>query len=138
MSFQALFGDAYSLLVQLGLLCHVPYLGDYYRPEDQQGDRRRDGLLPEDPYARLYPCPVRFGLYLYVQGGLHAYYGLEGPSPADAYLHPSRGNARLGYLVVVAREVTHHVLSDRSDVLDKVGKGLGRIESTHPKCLLSR
>jgi hypothetical protein len=35
MSFQALFGDAQSLLVQVGLLCHVPYLGDYYRPKNQ-------------------------------------------------------------------------------------------------------
>ena len=32
---QALFGDAQSLLVQVGLLCHVPYLSDYHRPENQ-------------------------------------------------------------------------------------------------------
>jgi hypothetical protein len=31
----------------------------------------------------------------------------------------------------------HHVLSDGSDVLDKIGKGLGRVESTHLECLLS-
>ena len=29
-SFQALFGDAQCLFVQLGFLGHVPYLGDYY------------------------------------------------------------------------------------------------------------
>src|SRR5215216_7640830 len=131
MSFQALFGYAQSLLVQLGLLCHVPYLGDYYRPEDQQRDRRRDGLLPEDPYARLYPCPVRFGLYLYVQGGLHTYYGLEGPSPADAHLHPACGDVRFGNLVVLALKVTHHLLSNRSEVLNHVGNGLRRVESPH-------
>jgi hypothetical protein len=66
MSFQALFGDAQSLLIQLGLLCHVPYLGDYYRPENQQGDCRRDGLLPEDAYSRFYLSPVCYRLYLYV------------------------------------------------------------------------
>ncbi len=66
MSFQALFGDTQSLLVQLGLLGHVPYLGDYYRPEYKQGDRRRDGLLAEDPYPCLYPGPVCLRLYLYV------------------------------------------------------------------------
>src|SRR5215211_2223877 len=89
MSFQALFGDAQSLFVQLGLLCHVPYLRDYHRPENQQGDRRGDGLLAEDPHARIYRGPVRHRLYLYVQGGLHAYDGLEGPSLADADLYPS-------------------------------------------------
>src|SRR5215217_5435720 len=99
MSFQALCGDTQSLLVQFGLLCHVPYLGDYYRPENQQGDRRRDGLLPEDPYPRLYLGPVCFGLYPYVQGGLQTYDGLEGASPADADLHPSRGDGRFGHLV---------------------------------------
>jgi hypothetical protein len=34
-SLQALFGDAQSLLIQVGLLCHVPYLRDYHRPENQ-------------------------------------------------------------------------------------------------------
>src|ERR687894_1806880 len=66
MSSHALFCNAQSLLVQLGFLCHVPDLGDKNRPENQQGDRRRDGLLPEDPYACLYPGPVCLGLYLYV------------------------------------------------------------------------
>src|SRR5215207_9271531 len=66
MGFQALFGDTQSLLVQLCLLCHFPYLGDYYRPENQQSDRRRDGLLPEDPYPRLYSSPICLWFYLYV------------------------------------------------------------------------
>src|SRR5215208_5667358 len=136
MSFQALLGYAQSLLVQVGLLGHVPYLGDYYRPENQQGDCRRDGLLPEDPYPHLYPGPVCLRLYLYVQGGLQTYDGLEGASAADADLHPSCGDVRFGYLVVLVLEVAHHVLSDGSDVLDKVGNGLGRIESAHLKCLL--
>src|SRR5918995_1229152 len=131
MSFQALFGDTQSLLVKLGLLCHVPYLGDYHRPENQQSDRRRDGLLPEDPYARLYPGPVCLRLYLYVQGGLHTYDGLEGASAADADLHPSCGDVRFGYLVVLALEVAHHLLSNGSEVLDNVGNGLRRIESAH-------
>src|SRR5215208_1770212 len=136
-SFQALFGDAYSLLVQLGLLCHVPYLGDYYRPEDQQSDRRRDGLLPEDPYPCLYPGPVCLRLYPYVQGRLHTYYGLEGASAADADLHPSCGDVCFGHLVVLLLEVAHHILGNRSEVLDNVGNGLGRIESPHLGCLLS-
>src|SRR5215211_9448083 len=137
MSFQALFGDAQSLLVQVGLLGHVPYLGDNYRPEDQQGDRRGDGLLPEDPYPRIYRGPVCYRLYLYVQGGLKTYDGLEGASLADAHLRPSRGDVRLGHLEVLALEVVHHVLSDGSEVLNKIGKGLGRVESTHLECLLS-
>jgi hypothetical protein len=33
--------------------------------------------------------------------------------------------------------VAHHVLSDGSDVLNRVGKGLGRVEGSHPKRLLS-
>src|SRR5215218_5745994 len=137
MSFQALFGYAQSLLVKLGLLCHVPYLGDYYRPEDQQGDCRRDGLLPKNPYPCLYPSPVCYGLYPCVQGGLQTYDGLEGASAADADLHPSRGDVRFGDFVILALEVTHHLLSDGSEVLNNVGNGLGRIESPHLKCLLS-
>ena len=90
MRFQALFGDAKSLIVQVGLLGHVPYLGDEHRPEDQQGDRRGDGLLAEDPYPRIYPGPVGYGLYLYVQCGFKSYDGLEGPSAADAGARPSR------------------------------------------------
>jgi hypothetical protein len=35
------------------------------------------GLLPEDAYARIYRGPVCYRLYLYVQGCLHAYDGLE-------------------------------------------------------------
>src|SRR3954454_15663718 len=136
-SFQALFGDVQGLLVQLRLLGHVPYLGDYHGPENQQGDRRGDGLLAEDPYPCLYRGPVCYRLYLYVQGGLHTYDGLEGPSPADAYLRPSGGYVRFGYLEVLILEVAHHVLSDGSDVLNKVGKGLGRVEGSHPKRLLS-
>jgi hypothetical protein len=77
MSFQALFGNVQSLLVQLGFLGHVPYLGDYYGPENQQGDRRRDRLLTEDPYARFYPGPVCLRLYPYVQGSPKVYDGLE-------------------------------------------------------------
>src|SRR5215207_8637945 len=137
MSFQALFGDTQSLLVQVGLLGHVPYLGDYYRPEDQKGDRRRDGLLAEDPYACLYRGPVCHWLYLYVQGTLHADDGLEGASAADADLHPSGGDVRLGYLEILALEVNHHVLSNGSEVLNNVGNGLRRIESPHLGCLLS-
>src|SRR5215211_3801202 len=137
MSFQALFGYAQSLLVQVGLLGHVPYLGDYYRPENQQRDRRGDGLLAEDPYPRIYRSPVCYRLYLYVQGALHAYDGLEGSSLADAYLHPSRRDVRLGYLEILALKVAHHVLSNGSEVLNNVGKGLGRVESTHLECLLS-
>src|SRR5829696_1102342 len=137
MSFQALFGNVQSLLVQLGLLGHVPYLRNYYRPENQQRDRRGDGLLAEDPYARVYRGPVCYRLYLYVQGGLHAYDGLEGPSLADADLHPSGGDVRFRHLEVLAPEVIHHVLSNGSDVLNMVGKGLGRVESTHLECLLS-
>jgi hypothetical protein len=34
-SFQALFGDVQSLIIQLGLLGHVPYLRDYHGPENQ-------------------------------------------------------------------------------------------------------
>src|SRR5215218_11250232 len=131
MSFQALFSDAQSLLVQLGLLCHVPYLGDYYRPENQQGDRRRDGLLPEDPYPRLYLGPVCLRLYPYVQGGLQTYDGLEGASPADADLHPSCGDGRFGHLVVLLLKVAHHVLSNRSEVLNNIGNGARRTESPH-------
>ena len=48
MSSQALLGNEHSLLVQLGLLGHVPYLRDYYRPENQQGDRRRNCLKSLD------------------------------------------------------------------------------------------
>src|SRR5215208_4348313 len=136
MSFQPLFGDTQSLLVQVGLLCHVPYLRDYYRPENQQSDGRRDGLLAEDPYPCLYSGPVCYRLYLYVQGGLHAYDGLEGASTADAHLHPSCRDVCFGYLVVLALEVTHHLLSNRSEVLNNVGNGLGRIESPHLGCLL--
>jgi hypothetical protein len=33
--------------------------------------------------------------------------------------------------------VTHHLLSNRSELLDNVGNGLGRIESPHLECLLS-
>jgi hypothetical protein len=33
--------------------------------------------------------------------------------------------------------VAHHLLSDGSEVLNHVGKGLGRVESTHLECLLS-
>jgi hypothetical protein len=33
--------------------------------------------------------------------------------------------------------VIHHVLGDRSDVLDMVGKGLGRVKGSHTKRLLS-
>src|SRR5215207_1855617 len=137
MGFQALFGDTQSLLVQLCLLCHFPYLGDYYRPENQQSDRRRDGLLPKYPYPCLYPGPVCYGLYPYVQGGLQTYDGLEGASAADADLHPSCGDVRFGQLVVLALEVAHHLLGNRSKVLDNVGNGLGRIESPHLGCLLS-
>src|SRR5215203_2744856 len=137
MSFQALFGNSQSLLIQIGLLCHVPYLGDYYRPENQQSDRRRDGLLPKYPYACLYPGPVCYGLYPYVQGGLQTYDGLEGASPADADLHPSCGDGRFGHLVVLALEVAHHVLSNRSEVLNNIGNGVRRIESPHLKCLLT-
>src|SRR5215218_3984752 len=105
MSFQALFGNVQSLLVQLGLLGHVPYLRNYYRPENQQRDRRGDGLLAEDPYARIYRGPVCYRLYLYVQGGLHANDGLEGASAADADLRPSCGNVRFGYLEVLLLKV---------------------------------
>src|SRR5215217_1077622 len=105
MSFQALLGNSQSLLVQVGLLGHVPYLGDYYRPENQQGDRRRDGLLPEDTYPCFYPGPVCLRLYPYVQGGLKTYDGLEGASTADAYLHPSCEDVRFCYLVILALEV---------------------------------
>ena len=66
MSFQALFGDAYSLLVQLGLLGHVPYLRDYHRPEYERGDHRGDRLLTEDAYACVHLSPAFDGLYLYV------------------------------------------------------------------------
>jgi hypothetical protein len=66
MSFQTLLGNSQSLLVQFGLLCDVPYLRYYYRPENQQGDGRRDGLLPKDTYACLYPGPVCLRLYPYV------------------------------------------------------------------------
>src|SRR5215216_8010469 len=131
MSFEALFGDTQSLLVQFGLLRHVPYLGEYHRPENQQGDRRRDGLLPEDAYSRFYLGPVCYGLYPYVQGGLQAYDGLEDASPADTDLHSSRGDRRFGHLVVLLLEVTHHVLSDGSEVLNNVGNGVRRIESPH-------
>src|SRR5829696_2960602 len=137
MSFQALFGNAQSLLVQLGLLGHVPDLGDNYRPENQQGDRRRDRLLTEDPYPRFYATPVCYGLYLYVQGGPQAYDGLEGASPANADLHPSRRDGRFGHLEVLLLKVTHHVLSDGSEVLNNVGNGARRIESPHLKCLLT-
>src|SRR5215217_9407096 len=105
MSFQALFGNVQSLLVQLGLLGHVPYLRYYYRPEDQQRDRRGDGLLAEDPYARLYRGPVCHWFYLYVQGGLHANDDLEGASTADANLHPSCGDVRLCYLEILLLKV---------------------------------
>jgi hypothetical protein len=37
----------------------------------------------------------------------------------------------------LALKVAHHVLSDGSDVLDKVGNGLGRVEGPHLKYLLS-
>src|SRR5215216_2705038 len=114
MSFQALFGNVQSLLVQLGLLGHVPYLRNYYRPENQQRDRRGDSLLAEDPYPRVYRGPVCYRLYLYVQGGLQTYDGLEGPSPADAHLHPSSGDVRLGYLEILLLKVAHHVLSNGS------------------------
>src|SRR5215207_9261993 len=137
MSFQALFGNVQSLLVQLGLLGHVPYLRNYYRPENQQRDRRGNGLLAEDPYPRIYRGPVCYRLYSYVQGALQAYDGLEGASLADAHLHPSRGDVRFGHLVILLLEMIHQVLSDGSDVLDKVGKSLGRVESTHLECLLS-
>src|SRR5215218_4627651 len=137
MGFQALFGDAQGLLVQVGLMGHVPYLGDYHRPEYQQRDRRGDGLLPEDPNPRVHRSPVRHRLYLYVQGGLHANNGLEGPSLADADLSPSRGEVRLGHLEVLLLEVAHHILGDGGDVLDGVGEGLGRVEGSHLKGLLS-
>src|SRR5215210_1195683 len=114
--------------------CSIP--ARYHRPENQQGDRRGDGLLPEDTYPRIYRGPVGLRLYLYVQGGLHADDGLEGASAADAHLRPSRGDVRFGHLVILLLEMIHHVLSDGSDVLDKVGKGLGRVESPHLGCLL--
>src|SRR3712207_2540952 len=123
MSFQALFGDAQGLLVQPGLLCHVPSRGDYSRPESHQCARRRDGLLPEDPYARLYPGPVCLRFYLYVQGGLQPYDGLEDASPANADLHPSCGDVRFGHLVVLALKVAHQVLSNGSEVFDNVEIG---------------
>src|SRR5215212_8741080 len=131
MSFQALFSDAQCLIIQLGLLGHVPHLGDYYRPENQQRDRRRDGLLPEYAYASVYRGPVCYRLYLYVKGGLHSYDGLEGASPADADLHPSRGDVRYGHLVVLLLEVIHHLLSNGSEIPYDVGNGLGRVESPH-------
>src|SRR5215218_8324156 len=134
---QALFGDAQRLIVQVGLLGHVPYLRDYHRPENQQRDRRGDGLLAEDTHPSLYRGPICYRLYLYVQGALHAYYGLEGASLADAHLRPTGGDVGFGNLEVLALEVAHHVLSDGSDVLDKVGKGLGRVKGSHPKRLLS-
>src|SRR5215210_4859314 len=137
MSFQALLGNAQSLLVQLGLLGHVPDLRDYYRPENQQGDRRRDRLLTENPYPCFYPAPVCLRLYLYVQGSLQTYDGLEGASPANADLHPSSGDVRFGHLEVLLLKVTHHVLSDGSEVLYNVGNGVRRIESPHLKCLLT-
>src|SRR5829696_4941025 len=119
-------------------LGHVPYLRYYYRPEYKQRDRRWDGLLTEDTHPRVYRGPVCYRLYLYVQGALHADYGLEGPSLADAYLHPSGGDVRLGHLEVLAPEVIHHVLGEGSDVLDMVGKGLCGVEGSHPKRLLSK
>src|SRR5215217_4739849 len=137
MRFEALFGNVQGFIVQVGLLCHIPYLRDYHRPENQQRDRRGDGLLAEDPYPRIYRGPVRYRLYLYVQGGLHAYDGLEGPSLADADLRTSGGEVRLGHLEVLVLEVAHHVLGDGGDVLDEVGEGLGRVERTHLECLLS-
>src|SRR5215217_1057250 len=137
MRFEALFGNVQGFIVQVGLLCHIPYLRDYHRPEYQQRDRRWDGLLAEDPHPRIHRGPVRDRLYLYVQGGLHAYDCLEGASLADADLRPSHGEVRLGHLEVLVLEVMHHVLSDGSDVLDEVGKGLGRVESTHLERLLS-
>src|SRR4051794_40717895 len=116
---------------------HVPYLCDYHRPEDEQRDRRGDGLLAEDTHPSVYRGPVCYRLYLYVQGGLHANYGLEGASLADAHLRPSGGDVGFGNLEVLALEVTHHVLGDGSDVLDDVGEGLGRVKGSHPKRLLS-
>src|SRR5215212_4596126 len=135
--FKALFSDAQSLLVQVGLLGHVPYLRDYHRPEHQQRDRRGDGLLAEDTHPSIYRGPICYRLYLYVQGRLHAYYGLEGASLADAHLRPPCGDVRFGHLEVLILEVAHHILGDGGDVLDYVGKGLGRVKGSHPKRLLS-
>src|SRR5215203_3270422 len=64
MSFQALLGYAQSLLVQLGLLCHVPYLGDNYRPEDQQGDRRGMACCPKIPTPASTVVPFATGSIL--------------------------------------------------------------------------
>src|SRR4051794_12198768 len=82
---------------------------------------------PNMPTPRIHRGPVRYRLYLYVKRRLHADYGLEGPSLADAHLRPPGGDVRLGYLEVLALEVAHHVLGDGSDVLNKVGEGLGRV-----------
>jgi len=48
------------------------------------------------------------------------------------------GDVGFGNLEVLALEVTHHILSDGSEVLDYVGKGLGRAEGPHLKRLLSK
>src|SRR5215208_4720976 len=57
--------------------------------------------------------------------------------PLHADLHPSRRDGRFGHLEVLLLKVTHHVLSDGSEVLDNVGNGARRIESPHLKCLLT-
>ena len=64
MGLEALFGDVQGLLVQLGLLRHVPHLCDYHGPEDEQGDSRGDGLLAEDTNPRIYRGPVGYRLDL--------------------------------------------------------------------------
>src|SRR5215212_7528974 len=135
--FKALFSDAQSLLVQVGLLGHVPYLRDYHRPEHQQRDRRGDGLLAEDTHPSIYRGPVCYRLYLYVQGRLHAYDGLESSSLADAHLRPPGGDVGFGNLEVLALEVIHHIPGNGGEILDDVGKGLGRVEGSHLECLLS-
>jgi hypothetical protein len=89
------------------------------------------GLLPEDAYSRFYLGPVCYRLYPHVKGGLQTYDGLEDASPADADLHPSRGDGRFGHLVVLLLEVAHHVLSNRREILNMVWNGGRRIEGPH-------
>jgi hypothetical protein len=57
--------------------------------------------------------------------------------PLRMLTYPSCGDVRLGYLEILLLKVAHYVLSNGSDVLDKVGNSLGRVEGPHIKGLLS-
>jgi hypothetical protein len=134
-----------EVATQKGLGFELSFRITYQDPA--HGHRRQARGVPNGPlrseldHTLFAPIPLRDlgwlpnGLWVF---GHHRKIGQALALYArSSYLSTSGGAVRLGYLEILLLKVTHHVLSDGSEVLNNIGNGLGRVEGPHIKCLLS-